>query len=83
MDGVGGDRKSGRSMALVGRSADSMHRPARKRSGAYGHVTQSRLLHPCQALSAQIGMSERIRVDNLFCAVLRDLEYLDRFVRAQ
>src|SRR3954451_4099293 len=33
--------------------------------------------HPYQALSAQIGMSWRVCVDNLFCAILRDLEHLD------
>ena len=59
--------------------ADSIH-PARKRAGAHGHVTQSWLLHPCQALSAQIGMSWGIRMDNLFRAILCDLEHSDRFV---
>jgi hypothetical protein len=50
--------------------------------GSHGHVTHARLLHPCQALWVQIGMPWRIRVDNLFRAILRHLEHSDRFVRS-
>jgi hypothetical protein len=49
--------------------------------GSHGHITHAQVLHPCQALSVQIGMPWRVRVDNPFRAILRDLEHSDRFVR--
>jgi len=49
--------------------------------GAHGHVTLA--FPPCVlALPVQIGMSWRIRVDNLFRAIVRDLQDVDRFVRS-
>jgi hypothetical protein len=48
-----------------------------QRSGGARPRNAVTVAHPYQALSAQIGMSWRICVDNLFCAILRDLEHLD------
>lgn len=48
-----------------------------QRSGGARPRNAVTVAHPYQALSAQIGMSWRVCVDNLFCAILRDLEHLD------
>jgi hypothetical protein len=58
MDGVGGDRKAGRTGAVLWRSS-RLHSFGPRCSGG-GHVTQSRLLHRRQDLSVQVGMSCRI-----------------------
>ena len=65
---------------LVRAVKQTQFRPARKRERtATQHL---RLLGACQALPVQIGMSRRIRVDNLLRAIVRDLHDLDRFVRS-
>ncbi len=81
MDGVGGDRKSGRSGAVRWWSSRRNASPARKRSAACGQRSNGCSIRA--KLSPQIGMFWSIRMDELLCAVLGDLNHLDRFVRSQ